>query len=66
MSTTKTETLTVRLSPEIKAQLRQAAAQEHRSLANMVAVMVRYWVETADPSGVPRRQGARVSAPSDD
>lgn len=65
MSTTKTETLTVRLSPEVKAQLRQAAAQEHRSLANMIAVMIRYWVETADRSTLPRQDHSRVSTPTD-
>ena len=37
----KTETLTVRLSPEVKAALREAAEREHRSLANMLEVMIR-------------------------
>lgn len=43
MSTPKIETLTVRLVPEIKDSLRKAAAQEHRSLANMLEVMIRDW-----------------------
>ena len=37
----KTETLTVRLTPEVKAALRETAAQERRSLANMLEVMIR-------------------------
>jgi uncharacterized protein (DUF1778 family) len=40
MPTTRTETLTCRLAPEVKAALRAAAAREHRSLANMLEVMV--------------------------
>lgn len=65
MATTKTETLTVRLSPEVKAQLREAATQQHRSLANMLAVMIRYWVETADNSPSPRRERAQTSTSAD-
>jgi len=37
---TKTETLTCRIAPDVKAALRAAAAREHRSLANMLEVMV--------------------------
>lgn len=40
---TKTETLSVRIAPDIKEQLRQAATQERRSLANMLEVMVLEW-----------------------
>lgn len=58
----KTETLTVRLSPEVKAALREAAAREHRSLANMLEVMIRgYATHSADaggPSPAPRRLNA--------
>jgi hypothetical protein len=43
MPSQKTETLTVRLAPDIKAALRQAADREHRSLANMLEVMIRDW-----------------------
>ena len=43
MPSQKTETLTVRLAPDIKAALREAAAREHRSLANMLEVMIRDW-----------------------
>ena len=43
MNNRKTETLTVRLNPEVKATLRRVAAREHRSLANMLEVMIRDW-----------------------
>ncbi len=43
MGSQKTETLTVRLAPDIKDALREAAAHEHRSLANMLEVMIRDW-----------------------
>jgi hypothetical protein len=41
MSATKTSTLTVRLEPCLKEALRSAAACEHRSIANMVEVLIR-------------------------
>lgn len=36
----KTAVLTVRIAPEVKAALEEAAASERRSLANMLEVMV--------------------------
>ena len=41
--TTKSETVTFRIRPDVKDALRQAAALEHRSLANMLEVMIRDW-----------------------
>ena len=41
MATTKTATLTFRIDPVLKEALRTAAQQEHRSLANMVEVLIR-------------------------
>lgn len=41
MATTKTATLTFRIDPEVKEALRAAASQEHRSIANMVEVLIR-------------------------
>ena len=41
MATTKTATLTFRIDPGLKEALRTAAQQEHRSIANMVEVMIR-------------------------
>lgn len=40
MATTKTTTLTFRIEPELKEALRTAAEREHRSIANMVAVLI--------------------------
>lgn len=41
MATTKTATLTFRIDPDLKEALRTAAQQEHRSIANMVEVLIR-------------------------
>ncbi|HMQ96616.1 MAG TPA: hypothetical protein PKC42_00750 [Candidatus Nanoperiomorbaceae bacterium] len=40
MANRKTATLMLRLSPEIKHDLRALAARERRSLSNMVEVMI--------------------------
>ena len=40
MATTKTATLTFRIDPGLKEALRTAAQQEHRSIANMVEVLI--------------------------
>ncbi|WP_456412172.1 hypothetical protein [Thiolapillus sp.] len=46
MATTKTATLTFRIDPDLKEALRTAAQQDHRSIANMVEVLIRdYCVE---------------------
>lgn len=41
MSTSKISTLTFRIDPRIKEALRTAAEHEHRSLANMVEILIR-------------------------
>ena len=41
MATAKTATLTFRIDPAIKEGLRLIAEKEHRSLANMIEVMIR-------------------------
>ena len=41
MATNKTTTLTFRIEPNIKEALCIAADRDHRSIANMVAVMIR-------------------------
>ncbi|MGC9453182.1 MAG: ribbon-helix-helix protein, CopG family, partial [Oceanipulchritudo sp.] len=41
MATTKTVTVTFRIEPAVKEALRAAAAREHRSIANMVEVLIR-------------------------
>lgn len=45
MAETKSTTLTVRVHPAVKEGLRAVAEQEHRSLANMVEVMIRQYCE---------------------
>lgn len=40
MATAKTTTLTFRIESELKEALRTAAEREHRSIANMVAVLI--------------------------
>ncbi len=41
MSKTKISTLNLRINPVIKEAVREAAAIEHRSVANMVEVLIR-------------------------
>lgn len=41
MATAKTTTLTFRIEPGLKEALRTAANREHRSIANMVEVLIR-------------------------
>ncbi|MDK9358938.1 ribbon-helix-helix protein, CopG family [Lelliottia sp. V106_10] len=41
MATSKTATLTIRLDPDLKEALRSAAQVEHRSIANMIEVLIR-------------------------
>ncbi|MBT4034585.1 MAG: hypothetical protein HOE61_07510 [Candidatus Marinimicrobia bacterium] len=52
MASLKSETLTVRIAPEFKDRLRDLAKQEHRSLANMIEVMIRDFGE--DPQSASR------------
>ena len=41
MSATKSTTLTLRIDPDLKEALRNAADQQHRSVTNMVEVLIR-------------------------
>lgn len=50
MATGKTSTLTFRIDPALKDALRTAAELEHRSIANMVEVMIR---DYCGRTGVP-------------
>lgn len=63
MATSKTETLTFRIDPGLKEALRSAANQEHRSIANMVEMLIRgYCMEhgIAIPAGDDKsKDGAR-------
>jgi hypothetical protein len=41
MAKTKISTLNLRIEPGVKDAVREAAAREHRSVANMVEVLIR-------------------------
>lgn len=41
MAKTKISTLNLRINPSIKEAVREAAMREHRSVANMVEVLIR-------------------------
>lgn len=45
MATIKTATLAFRIDPRLKEALRTAADKEHRSIANMVEVLIRGYCE---------------------
>lgn len=45
MANSKTATLTFRIDPSLKEALRIAAHAEHRSIANMVEVLIRDFCE---------------------
>ena len=41
MASAKTVTLTFRIEPELKEAVRTASVNEHRSIANMIEVLIR-------------------------
>jgi len=47
MAKTKISTLNLRISPSVKEAVREAASREHRSVANMVEVLIRRHCDTA-------------------
>jgi hypothetical protein len=49
MPKTRTSTLNLRIHPALKDAVREAAAREHRSVANMVEVLIR---RHCDQSGI--------------
>ena len=60
----KTTTLTFRIEPGLKEALRTAADREHRSIANMIAVMIRehcarVGVEIQKPEAQPPKVKSR-------
>lgn len=63
MATAKTTTLTFRIEPELKEALRTAAQQEHRSIANMVAVLIRDHCER-NGIGLQKSQGKMTNDPN--
>jgi hypothetical protein len=58
----KTETVTFRIAPQIKAALRDAAEREHRSLANMLEVMIRDYAARTRVPRVERRNMTDASS----
>lgn len=48
MPRNKSETLSIRTTAEIKDLIRQAAEQEHRSVASMIEVLIRTHAEQRD------------------
>jgi len=58
MATTKTATVTFRIDPAVKEALRTAAAREHRSIANMVEVLIR---DYCDKNNVSIEEGEAVA-----
>ena len=49
MAKTKVSTLNLRIEPGLKEAVREAAAREHRSVANMVEMLIR---RHCDQSGI--------------
>jgi hypothetical protein len=62
MTTTKTATLAIRIDPGLKEALRTAAATEHRSIANMVEVLVRDYCKRNDIPVLNKPGAARKGA----
>jgi hypothetical protein len=59
MTDTKTEQLSLRMSPRAKALLRLAATKEHRTASNMVEHLVLDYCEThgiSTDDGLPHRE----------
>ena len=52
MAKTKISTLNLRIEPGLKEAVRQAAAREHRSVANMIEMLIR---RHCDQSGITAR-----------
>ena len=51
----KTETLNLRVTPELKDLLRLASTREHRTLSNMVEFLVREHCERNQIAALPPR-----------
>lgn len=59
MARTKISTLNLRIEPGIKDAVREAAAREHRSVANMVEMLIR---RHCDETGILIRDEAGYKA----
>ena len=58
----KTETLNLRVTPELKDLLRLASTREHRTLSNMVEYLVREHCERQQIAMPARRTATRRAA----
>ncbi len=59
MAKTKISTLNLRIEPGVKEAVREAAAREHRSVANMVEVLIR---RHCDETGIAIPEQAELFA----
>lgn len=55
MVTSKSATLNLRIDPALKEALREAAARDHRSIANLIEVLIRRHCEERGIS-IPEQQ----------
>ena len=66
MATTKTTTLTFRIEPGLKDAVRAAAELEHRSIANMIEMMIRDYCGRKEiaiaEQGVLAQSGKKLTA----
>lgn len=62
MSERKTEVINLRMTPRVKELLREAASREHRSLSNMLEVLIEgyFHAQQGDDDGVPARHDDRA------
>lgn len=63
MSEKKTEIINLRITPRVKEMLRLAASQEHRTLSNMLEVLIEGYFDPAASQPAANHPVAR-SAPS--
>jgi len=63
MSPKKTATLNLRIDPVIKEAAREAALREHRSIANLVEVLIR---KHCDEMGIPIPEQQHLFEEEDD
>ena len=50
MAAIKSATLNLRINPALKEAARKAAAQDHRSIANLIEILIR---QHCDKEGIP-------------
>ncbi len=57
MARTKISTLNLRIEPGVKKAVREAAAREHRSVANMVEILIRRHCDEAGIAIPEQKEG---------